>query len=101
MSVFVGNRFTAVRAVKVAREAPDTTTLQFQCEMLTEWLTSSLILIHSFLSRLSVHHHVPLSCNPIPTAPGISRSLYPLYNSSGTGESPSSRRRRKTRLTVG
>ena len=37
MSVFVGNRFTAVNAVKVARETPDTTTLQFQCQMLTDW----------------------------------------------------------------
>ena len=40
--MFIGNRFTAVSAVKVARETPDTTKLQFQCEMLTEWLTSSL-----------------------------------------------------------
>jgi hypothetical protein len=56
--VFVGNRLTAVNAVKVARETPKTITLQFECEMLTEWLTDSPILWPSYLSSVSVHHDV-------------------------------------------
>jgi hypothetical protein len=58
ISVFVGHRFTAVNAVKVTRETAEAIRLQFQCEMLTEWLTASLSLWHSYRSSLSVHHDV-------------------------------------------
>jgi hypothetical protein len=53
MSVFVGDRFTAVSAVKIAREIPGITTLQVQCEVCTKWVTISLILWLSYLSSLS------------------------------------------------
>ena len=82
--MFVGNRLTAVNAVKVARETPDTTNLQFQCEMLTEWLTSSLILCHSYLSSLSVHHDVRPPCSPLPTGLSNQSRLWKPRDHDGT-----------------
>jgi hypothetical protein len=82
--VFVGNRFTAVSAVKVARETPDTTKLQFQCEMLTAWLTSSLILFPSYLCSLSVHHDVLPLCSPIPTGLSNQSRLWKPRDHKGT-----------------
>jgi len=87
--VFVRNRLTAVNAVKVARETAEPTRLQFQCEMFTERLTTSLSLWYSYRSCLNAHHDVSPPCSPIPASLGHSMYLYPFHNSWGTGEDPS------------
>src|SRR4026207_574005 len=88
MSVFVRNRLTAVNAVKVAGETAEATRLQFQCEMFTERLTTSLSLWYPYRSCLNAHHDVSPPCSPIPASLVHSSSLYPLESSRGTGENP-------------
>src|SRR6478736_6639112 len=88
MSVFVRNRFTAVNAVKIARETAEATRLQFQCRMLTGRLTAPLSLWYSYRSSMSVHHDGSPPRSPIPAGLVHSSSLYPLDNSRGTGENP-------------